>query len=70
MKNLEILKTGNGYTVIVDGVLADKLTVDEALGCVVSALISPDKPLFVRTYTQWNSLNKKKRYWEFSREEV
>jgi hypothetical protein len=45
---IEIIQTGdNEYLCRVDNAVADRLTKDEVLGVVASALFS-DKPLFVR----------------------
>lgn len=52
-----IIETGNNsYTAIVDGEFADRLTKDEVLGVVASALFA-ERPLFVRTYEQWHAWN-------------
>lgn len=58
---IEIIPTdSNQFTVIVGGVFADRLTVDEALGVVASALFRPEKPpLYARSYEQWMRFNSK-----------
>lgn len=48
MQRLELRKTNtNNYSIAVDGKIADGLTIDEAMGCLASALFA-QAPLFVR----------------------
>lgn len=43
---------GKSYTVIVDGMFARNLCVEEALGVVASALYGKGRPQFVKTYEE------------------
>jgi hypothetical protein len=50
---LELLNIeGKGYTVIVDDKFSSHLGIEEALGCVASALFG-EKVMYVQTYEQW-----------------
>lgn len=50
MQRLELRKTDvNSYSVAVDGKVADRLTIDEAMGCIASAMFADrHHPLFVK----------------------
>ena len=48
IQRMEVLRIGeNCYIVAVDGKVAEGLTIDEAMGCMASALFA-DTPMFLR----------------------
>ena len=63
-KKIEIIRIEhNYYTVFVDDLFADKLCLDEVMGCVASALFAThlERPMFCKTYAEWDWLDRRYR---------